>query len=419
VLPFNKRRGSEIEIQPDEVEPVQLPPVRPPSVRPAAGVAPSRSTSSFPPAGMSGGHRLPPPSPPSVRPSAPPARPSARPPISFRPPADDNERTLFVAEKQPRRTLDLRQPKVPNFDEPSVMVSSTRDSFSDDEATRIHPNSSRSVLSMSAAAMPSSRRLLDDSSGRIRSDVPPPPPPSSVRVEEPRSAAAVDMSMTVGAAASQSQQVTSRSKVASGGRPTAVWAAALVAVGVFTGLAAALVARGGSDSMVTASAALIDPAQGNGPQILAQPQGAVANVAPVATTANVQGAAAQPQVAQVVSQALQPAASCAADVTPTVKAADTKVAAAPVVVADTKAVEPKVDAHVATVAPPPAAKPVVAATPKPPVAAQPKVVAAAPPPAPKPAAAPAAKPAVKGSDADSAAAADALAKAQLEAALGR
>ncbi len=412
MLPFNKRRGSEIEIQPDEVEPVQLPPVRPPSIRPAAGVAPSRSTSSFPPAAMSSQHRLPPPSPPSVRPSAPSARPSARPPISFRPPADDNERTLFVAEKQPRRTLDLRQPKVPNFDEPSVMVtSSPRDSFSDDEATRIHPNSSRSVLSMSAPI--SSRRLPEDSSGRVRSDVPPPPPPSSVRVEEPRSAAAVDMSMTVGAGASQSQQVTSRNGKLNPGRPTAVWAAALVAVGVFTGLAAALVARGGSDSVVTASAALIDPSQGQ-PQVVAN----AANAAPVQNAApvvNAQGAATQQQVAQAVSQALQPAASCAADVTPTAKAADTKVAAAPVAIAEPKAPEPKV---AAVVAPPPAPKPAAAPAAKP-VIQQPKVAAAAPPPAPKPAAAPAPKPAKGGSDAESAAAADALAKAQLEAALGR
>lgn len=404
MLPFNKRRNnSEIEIQTDEVEPVQLPPVRPPSVRPAAGAAP-RYSSSRPPAPMSS-RSLP-------SPSAPPPRPSTRPPISFRPPSDDNERTLMVAEKAPRRTLDLRSPKMPTFDEPSVIP--PRESFSDEEATRIHPNSSRSVLSMSS---PSARRMLDESSGRIRSDVPP-PPVSSLRMEEPRSAAAIDMSMTVGASASQSQQVTSSTKL-NPGRPTAVWAAALVAVGVFTGLAAALVARGGSDSFVTASAALIDPSQG--PQIVATPPqnvGATVAAAPVHTAAapvqntqNAQTIGAQ-TTAQAVSAALTPAASCAADVTPTAKAADTKVAAAPAVVADTKVADVK-----------PAAPPVVAAAPKPPVAAAPKppVVAAAPKPvvaAPKPAVA-APKPASKGSDIDSASAADALAKAQLEQSLGR
>ncbi len=180
MLPFNKRRNnSEIEIGTDEMEPVQLPPVRTPSVRPAAGAAPS-----YRPPPVSS-RALPP---PSVRPSAPPARPS-RPPISFRPTDDDNERTLFVADKAPRRTLELRQPRVPTFDEPSVMVNgNARESFSDDEATRIHPNSSRSVLSMSS---PSARQFLDESSGRIASPLPPAPLPAPVasapRMEEPRS----------------------------------------------------------------------------------------------------------------------------------------------------------------------------------------------------------------------------------------
>jgi hypothetical protein len=57
--------------------------------------------------------------------------------------------------------------------------------------------------------------------------------------------------------------ITARTRI-SPGRPTMVWAAALVAMGVFVGLASAVVARGDADSLVQATAAFVDPARAGG-----------------------------------------------------------------------------------------------------------------------------------------------------------
>jgi hypothetical protein len=282
-----------------------------------------------------------------------------------------------MSDKAPRRqTLDLRQPSIPAHRAPRM------DSFGDEEATRLHPsNSSRSLISMNVAT--AQRLVADDRSANV------PAVSTSVIPEAPKSAAAVDMGMTV---ATRPREL---------GRPTAIWAAALVAIGVFAGLASALVARGGSDSLVTSSAALIDPSL------------ATANVAAAA-------GAAKAAPVQPIAAAVAPAAASCADTVVATKAEpkvvdEPKVVVEPKAIVEPKAVEPKV-ADAKPVAAVPAARVASNPAPKPYVAPKPVVTSA---PAPKPVVASTPKPATGKSDLDSASAADALAKAQLEAALNR
>lgn len=185
------------------------------------------------------------------------------------------------------------------------------------------------------------------------------------------------------------------------GRPTASWAMALVAMGLFGGLLTAVVARGDGDSLVAAGAAFVDP--GQAAQITAAHE--LQPFQPTMIQAPVQAAA--------VTQA--PSVMDTSDIVPTVVVAATEASQAPKVetkiaavakpapVAAPRPIAPKV------AAPPAAEKPVAALTPAP------KPAAAAPPAAPKPAAKPKA-PAVN-DDMANAAAADALAKAQLESSL--
>lgn len=191
--------------------------------------------------------------------------------------------------------------------------------------------------------------------------------------------------------------VTSNTKIIAG-RPTASWTAALVAVGVFAGLVTAVLARGDGDALL---ASFADPghkaaaAQIAAPPVVAQP------------------------IATAISVAAPAKAACADDAKPV----------APTVIADTKGIDVTADKadkadkvetrpeqkETKPVAPKAASKLVAAV--KPAVVqpkadftpARPPVVAAKPAFAPKKSA----------DDVDSASAADALAKAQLEAALGR
>lgn len=171
------------------------------------------------------------------------------------------------------------------------------------------------------------------------------------------------------------------------GRPTGSWAMALVAMGLFGGLLTAVLARGDGDSIVAAGAAFVDPGQ-----------------AAQITAAH----ALQPfQPPTEVTATQAPSVVDTREIVPTVVVAgpvvETKMIAKPAPVAAARPVAPKVAA-------PAAEKPVAAITPAP----APKPVVAAAPPAPKAPAKP--KPAATDNMA-SAAAADALAKAQLESSL--
>jgi hypothetical protein len=67
------------------------------------------------------------------------------------------------------------------------------------------------------------------------------------------------------------------------GRPTAMWAAALVAMGLFAGLASSVLARGDADSIIDATASFVDPARAGGTR--ASAPAAAAQVAVVSVAA--------------------------------------------------------------------------------------------------------------------------------------
>ncbi len=201
-------------------------------------------------------------------------------------------------------------------------------------------------------------------------------------------------------------------------KPSMQWAAALVALGVFTGLVTAVVARGDADSLLDATASLVDPTAA---RPAAAPPPGMQLPAAVVIPANAGGSSALPAGAATACGTDSPASPVAqAPVvnTPPVAAATATPTTAkpeppkppPVAWAAPRAYAPPVGVAPAA---PPAPKPVAQPQPQ-----APQQVAAAPRPAAPSKPAPAA-PAPKGggSEMESAAAADALAKAQLEASL--
>ncbi len=328
---------------------------------------------------------------PQVRPPS--SRPSyiARPSISFAHHNDDDEMTVIRMDKRlssspppSSRSLSMQ---VPRFPRSAPVPSFERPRYDHEDVTLLHPHSS-------------SRSLPFNGTLRSASEIP--PPPSSRLLEEaPRSAVAVDAaSSSLQRAVDLSMSVSSVNDLSKLRRPTMGWATGLVVAGVFAGIIGAFLARGEG---LAAAASLVDPS--------AQSHVA-ADVSHVAQTQNVQaqpvqvqapiaiaaGAAAPPQQA---SQ--KPAApSCNADATPA--KVEVKEAAPKIVVE-------RVVEHVAPVVHYAAPPPVVHRS-------EPTTVAVAAPPAvTRPAAVRAS--ARKGDDMESASAADALAKAQLDAALSR
>ncbi len=215
--------------------------------------------------------------------------------------------------------------------------------------------------------------------------------------------------------------VTARTRVLIG-RPTVSWAAALVAMGVFVGLVTAIVARGDADSLIDVTASFVDPSQSTAHAAAAQPTPVVAlpqAVAPSLPSPVV--AAISPPVVTVTA----PAVASPAPLPPPVAAvvAEPKSIAAtdlPIAKPDvaTRAAVPAPEKKAAAVfvAPskpvstaPPASRPIAKPQPK----ADPVAVAAPSKPTP------ATRPGKKGSNADedAAAAADRLAREQLEAVL--
>jgi hypothetical protein len=205
-----------------------------------------------------------------------------------------------------------------------------------------------------------------------------------------------------------------------GGRPTATWSAALVAMGVFVGLASAVFARGDADSIVAATAALIDPSHAPAAAAAAQLPMDTAPVA-VQQPAFIEPAAA-PSPAPAPPPVLAPPAPATADNSramadlPQASSAPPRVP--PVAYAAPAALRPTyVAPYVARRAARVAAQPAPAepkAAPAEPKAAAVVAVERAAPAAPK-----ASRRGRHASDEEmeSASAADALARAQLEAAL--
>jgi hypothetical protein len=234
------------------------------------------------------------------------------------------------------------------------------------------------------------------SSRSVVLDIPPPPPmPADMAVTNalgPMTSYSSAPPPPVSTSDLPPAVITSSTQI-SLGRPTPSWAAALVALGVFAGLVTAVLARGDGDALVHAGAQLVDPTHQAG---AAQAVVAAPIIQPTAVIA-------QPAVTTPMTAVAVKTAACAEDTK------DTKVETI-------KAVDPKPEPIVVKAAPPP-----VVVAKAPPVVVAPKV--AAPKVTPKVeaavVAAPKVAPKVAAPKVDDAAAADALAKAQLEAALGR
>lgn len=390
MLPFHKRSrmsnaSGSIEIDSDDLEAVEIPSVRPPSVRPG-GYAPRHSLASF-----------------------------------------DDEMTVVRVDKRvstsppPRAAYQMPripQSYAPNFDEYDRQAAAAeRRRRADEEPTLLHPNSTsqRPLLSMNGPRSvivdqepPRSRRVMQH-------EVPPPPPSRAMVDEAPRSARAVDASSSSAHVRAVDMSMTSSSSgstdVSKLRRPSMGWAAGLVVVGVFAGLIAAVVARGDGLSAV---ASLVDPSHVTAdvakaaavqPQVGAAMPGAVA----------MPGAAAPQQTEQASAKPAAP--SCNADAVAPVKAVAKVEAPAPKQVVVVKADAAPAVAYAAPVVHHEAPAPVVHHEAAPVVHHDAPVAAAAPITHP-------AAPVVHasrhhGDEMESANAADALAKAQLDAALSR
>jgi hypothetical protein len=189
-------------------------------------------------------------------------------------------------------------------------------------------------------------------------------------------------------------------------RPTVSWAAALMALGVFVGLVTAVVARGDADSLIDATASFVDPGHAAATRAAAagQPTPLIAVENKKREAAVEVKAPAPVHEAPTVAANALPKAEPVAVAPPPPPVAKPEPPKPPPVAWAAPVPAPKPPAPVAVAPPPPAPKPVPPA----PVAVAPK------PATPKPAT-PAPKAAQ--SELDSANAADALAKAQLEASL--
>ena len=396
MLPFHKRAraNSIMEIGSEELEAVELPRVRPPQAH--LGVRPAAY---------------------AQRPSSVPMFPQNQERSNRYDNYDAEEMTVVRMDKRvstsPPPRVHVESTRIPynpppRFDESeSRRPAYGRSVDRDDEPTQMY--GSRPLLSMQRQTP---RSVIVDQTSEV-----PPPPSSRVLPEVPRSAVAVDAASSAHVHAvdlSMTANLSGSTDISKLRRPTFGWATALVAVGVFAGIVTAFVARG--EGLATA-AAFIDPSH----QATADVAKAGANLGaqPQQIQAQPQTQALMPGAGAIQVQSKPAVPSCDANAVPAPKAEAKEVAkveAAPVVAKVERVVEVKPVVHTTYVAP--VVHHVEAAPQQPVVVAQ-----AAPPTA-------ITKPVAKavsssgshrasGNDMESANAADALAKAQLEAALSR
>jgi hypothetical protein len=174
----------------------------------------------------------------------------------------------------------------PAADRPRVFARS----IADDEMTTLMPRkgmtfSVRPPPATEPAPMPkrtSSRPpkpMLEEPPTRQFMKPSAPPPPSVSPVAGPPRQAAAPVSVPMGRTALKPQPVpveslksdpkidppatviTARTRIVTA-RPTMSWAAALVAMGIFVGLVTAVVARGDADTLIDAAASFVDPSGG-------------------------------------------------------------------------------------------------------------------------------------------------------------
>ena len=237
------------------------------------------------------------------------------------------------------------------------------------------------------AAPPSERAVLAGQHARSALKPQPVPMIAPERKSDPR----LDVPATV---------ITARTRIVAA-RPTVSWAAALVAMGVFVGLVTAVVARGDADTLIDAAASFVDPSGGHA-------------AASGSMVSSVQTKARETHMNVVSTSDTLMATEGGAD---SAKLAWDAQSASPL------PPRPAVVAYAAPVHHTHAAVHVAKAAPEPKEAkdgkdAKDDRVASAPKKAAEPKAAPVAKPAkANDDDVESASAADALAKAQLEASL--
>ena len=359
-----------------------------------------------------------------------PAPPSDRPRVFARSVSDDDDKTLMMPSKlratiAPPRPANA-PPSVRPVPPPSLkgLVVSPGRGRVDEERTMLRPASAEEQALLRPSSAPSKPSSRPPSPAMMPTPYMPfkppvaakksaPPPPINAKGGSDKKAADSDARLEVPAAV-----ITTKTRILPR-KPSMSWAAALVALGVFTGLVTAVVARGDADSLLDATASLVDPTAA---RPAAAPPPVVQLPGAVVIPANAGGSSALPPGAATACGTDGPASPVAqapaVNTPPPVAAATPTQTAAkpeppkppPVAWAAPRAYAPPMGA-----APAAAPKPVAAPQPQPQPQA-PAAVAAAPKPAPK--AAPAA-PAPKsgGSEMESAAAADALAKAQLEASL--
>jgi len=296
-----------------------------------------------------------------------------RPRVFNRSAAGDEDMTMLMprkgmtfAERPPPAVVPEPMPKLISARPPRPML--------DEPPTRhfVVPSAMLASSAPPSSSSPSSARPMQ----LARPDIleRPLPPPPETRPSDPK----IDPPATV---------ITARTRIVAA-PPTISWAAALVAMGVFVGLVTAVVARGDADTLIDAAASFVDPSG-----------------ARAAAAAPVEGDGAASVTLPTKAQErrtnlLQTVDTLAAEPPPVVALPEP--AALPV---------PPRPAPVAYVAPAPVVHRVARPMPRPP---REERATASRQPAPKPALVKAVK---ADDDVQSATAADALAKAQLEASL--
>jgi hypothetical protein len=196
-------------------------------------------------------------------------------------------RPLRAVQPQPRRS---------RTSAPTNPLRVTRPS-SDEEMTRLVPRSVPAPRSWTPPPNVAALAPQADDNDETLVLPPTPPPPAispfpSARAAEARARAVkptqpvispdsiAPMALTTSAPAAAGTVITNRPKA--GGRPTAMWTVALVAMGLFAGLASSVVARGDADSIIDATASFVDPARAGGTRPAPPAAAAQIAVAPIA-----------------------------------------------------------------------------------------------------------------------------------------
>jgi hypothetical protein len=338
-----------------------------------------------------------------------------RSPRATQPSASDEEMTRLVPRSIPSSSSSRRGWTTPP---PAAGSSSSSPPSGDDDETLVLSPAAQAAVTISpfpsARAAEARARAVNPTKPAISPDSIPP------------------MALALPAPAAAGTVITNRPRTP--GRPTAIWTVALVAMGLFAGLASSVLARGDADSIIDATASFVDPARAGGTRTTPPVAAAQLSVAPTPLNA---ASPAAPIIGYVPPTPPAPVAQVAPATDKTVSATDLPTAPAtasrdrlpPVAYATSSkavAARPPVTARRTArwTAPPAKVTTNVASATEPKVAddakdakADAKTALVADAPAPKAGKAVRGKRHASDEDVASASAADELARAQLEAAL--